>query len=78
MIVQKIKEAFDPYFEESLENWEKFASLGQVIHCLKGEVLKKSHTIDREIAFKNKYHPYRTCCGILEVSCYHLETPEQV
>jgi len=32
----------------------------------------------REIAFKNKYHPYRTCCGILEVSCYHLETPEQV
>jgi CRP-like cAMP-binding protein len=47
MMIQKIKEAFDPYFEESIENWEKFASLGDVIHCPKGEVLKKPHEIEK-------------------------------
>ncbi len=47
MILQKIKEAFDPYFEESLENWEKFASLGQIIHCPKGEVLKRPYEIEK-------------------------------
>jgi len=47
MIIQKIKEAFDPYFEESLENWEKFVSLGKVINYNKGEVLKRPHEIER-------------------------------
>lgn len=47
IMIQKIKEAFDPYFEESLENWGKFASLGKVIHCPKGEVLKRAHEIEK-------------------------------
>lgn len=47
MIVQKIKDAFDPYFEESLENWEKFISLGDVIHCHKGEILKRPYEIEK-------------------------------
>ncbi|MEB8330507.1 Crp/Fnr family transcriptional regulator [Flavobacteriaceae bacterium KMM 6897] len=47
MIVQKIKEAFDPYFKESLENWGRFASLGEVIHCPKGEVLKRPYEIEK-------------------------------
>jgi CRP-like cAMP-binding protein len=47
MIAQRIKEAFDPYFNESLENWGKFASMGKVINCLKGEVLKRPHEIEK-------------------------------
>lgn len=47
MIIQKIKEAFDPYFEESLENWEKFTSFGEVIHCPKGGVLKRPYEIEK-------------------------------
>lgn len=47
MIVQKIKEAFDPYFQESLENWAKFVSLGEVIHCPKGEILKRPHVVEK-------------------------------
>jgi CRP-like cAMP-binding protein len=47
MIAKRIKEAFDPYFNESLENWEKFASLGKVINCPKGEVLKRPNEIEK-------------------------------
>jgi CRP-like cAMP-binding protein len=47
MLTQKIKEAFDPYFVESLENWEKFVSLGDVIQCPKGEVLKRPNEIEK-------------------------------
>ncbi|TXD82392.1 Crp/Fnr family transcriptional regulator [Subsaximicrobium wynnwilliamsii] len=47
MKIHKIKEAFDPYFQESLENWEKFASLGKLIHCHKGEILKRPHDIEK-------------------------------
>lgn len=47
MVVQKIKDAFDPYFEESLENWEKFTSLGKVIYCSKGEILKRTHEVEK-------------------------------
>ncbi|MFT6036753.1 MAG: CRP-like cAMP-binding protein [Marivirga sp.] len=49
MIAQRIKEAFDPYFNESLENWEKFASFGKVINCPKGEVLKRPNEIEKFI-----------------------------
>lgn len=47
LMIQKIKEAFDPYFEESLENWEKFVSLGKVIHCAKGEILKRPYVVEK-------------------------------
>jgi CRP-like cAMP-binding protein len=49
MIAQRIKEAFDPCFNESLENWEKFASFGKVINCPKGEVLKRPNEIEKFI-----------------------------
>lgn len=47
MIEQRIKEAFDPYFNESLENWAKFASLGKVVYCPRGEVLKRPNEIEK-------------------------------
>jgi len=51
MITQRIKKAFDPYFNESHENWEKFAASGKVINCLKGEVLKRPHEIEKNFYF---------------------------
>lgn len=47
MLAQKIKEAFDPYYKVSIENCEKFASIGKVINCSKGEILKRPHEIEK-------------------------------
>lgn len=47
MLAQKIKEAFDPYYKVSLENCEKFASIGKVIHSPKGGILKRSHEVEK-------------------------------
>lgn len=47
MIAQRIKEAFDPYFNESLESWGKFSSMGKVINCRKGEVLKRPNEVEK-------------------------------
>ncbi|MFK5880489.1 MAG: Crp/Fnr family transcriptional regulator [Flavobacteriaceae bacterium] len=47
MLAQKIKEAFDPYYKVTLENCKKFASLGEVIHCSKGEILKRPHEVEK-------------------------------
>lgn len=47
MIAQKIKKAFDPYFEVSIENWERFVSLGKIVFRSKGTILKRSHEIEK-------------------------------
>lgn len=47
MLAQKIKEAFDPYYKVTLENCKKFASLGEVIYCPKGEILKRPHEVEK-------------------------------
>jgi len=48
-LAQKIKEAFAPYNKVSLENCRKFASLGEVIYCPKGEVPKRPHGIEKHL-----------------------------
>ena len=47
MLAEKIKEIFDPYYKVSLENCEKFASIGEVIYCPKGKILKRPHEVEK-------------------------------
>jgi CRP-like cAMP-binding protein len=41
MLEEKLKSAFDPYFNAPLEAWKVFADLCELIHCKKNEVLKQ-------------------------------------
>ena len=47
MIEQRLKEAFDPYFNAPIEAWEYFASLGDIVDFKKNEVIKKANHIER-------------------------------
>jgi CRP-like cAMP-binding protein len=43
MLAQKLKAAFDPYFEAPIEAWGAFASLGEVVKYKKNEIIKQAH-----------------------------------
>lgn len=47
MIEQRLKEAFDPYFNAPIEAWEYFARLGEIVDFKKNEVIKKANHIER-------------------------------
>mgnify|MGYP000952730528 CR=1 FL=1 len=42
MLAQKLKAAFDPYFEAPIEAWGAFASLGEVVKYKKNEIIKQA------------------------------------
>jgi CRP/FNR family transcriptional regulator, anaerobic regulatory protein len=48
---EKIKQAFDYFFEAPIEAWESFASLGEVIKVDKSTVLKSNSTIEKYLYF---------------------------
>ena len=48
-IEQKIKQAFDPYFNAPIEAWKSFADYGEIITTTKNQIIKK-----RKITKKKK------------------------
>jgi CRP-like cAMP-binding protein len=48
---QKLKIAFQPYFDASLDVWASFSELGEVIITQKEEVLKKNGTTEKYLYF---------------------------
>lgn len=57
---EKIKQAFDPYFNVPIEAWKSFTDLGEVITTTKDQIIKKAGTTERYLSFILK-----GCGGIL-------------
>ncbi|AXT19242.1 Crp/Fnr family transcriptional regulator [Flavobacteriaceae bacterium AU392] len=47
ILALKLKTIFDPYFVRGLENWKKFAALGDVVYYPKGTILKKPYQVEK-------------------------------
>lgn len=47
MIAQRLKFSFDPYFPAPIEAWEIFASLCELVHFKKNEIIKFSGQYER-------------------------------
>jgi CRP-like cAMP-binding protein len=50
-IEEKIKQAFDPYFNAPIEVWKSFADLGEIIRTTKDQIIKNSGTTERYLTF---------------------------
>lgn len=50
-IEEKIKQAFDPYFNVPVEAWKSFTDLGEVITTIKGQTIKDSDTTEKYLSF---------------------------
>lgn len=48
---EKIKQAFDPYFNVPIEAWKSFADLGEVITTTKDQTLKQANTTEKYLSF---------------------------
>ena len=48
---QRIKRAFDPYFEAPIEAWQSFADLGEVVMVEKDQTLKKNDATEKYLYF---------------------------
>lgn len=48
---EKIKQAFDPYFNVPLEAWKSFTDLGEVITTTKDQTIKHSDTTEKYLSF---------------------------
>ncbi|RIH62869.1 Crp/Fnr family transcriptional regulator [Mariniphaga sediminis] len=48
---EKIKQAFDPYFNVPLEAWKSFTNLGEIITTEKDEILKSTGTTEKYLSF---------------------------
>lgn len=48
---EKIKQAFDPYFNVPVEAWKSFADLGEVIATAKDQAIKHSDTTEKHLSF---------------------------
>lgn len=50
-IAEKIKQAFDPYFNVPVEVWKSFADLGELVKTAKDQSIKKAHSTERHLCF---------------------------
>lgn len=50
-LTEKIKKAFDPYFEASLEAWKSFTDLGELIVAEKEEIIKNNGATEKYLYF---------------------------
>ncbi|GMQ30616.1 Crp/Fnr family transcriptional regulator [Algoriphagus confluentis] len=50
-IEEKIKQAFDPYFNVPLEAWKSFSDLGEVITTTKDQIIKNADTTEKYLSF---------------------------
>jgi CRP-like cAMP-binding protein len=48
---EKIKQAFDPYFNVPLEAWKSFTDLGEVITTTKDQTIKNADTTEKYLSF---------------------------
>ncbi|RIJ48169.1 Crp/Fnr family transcriptional regulator [Maribellus luteus] len=48
---EKIKQAFDPYFNVPLEAWKFFTNLGEIISTTKDQVIKDTDTTEKYLSF---------------------------
>ena len=50
-LTEKIKKAFDPYFEAPLEAWKSFTDLGELIVAEKEEIIKNNGATEKYLYF---------------------------
>lgn len=50
-IEEKIKQAFDPYFNVPIEAWKSFTELGEIIVTTKNQTIKKADTTEKYLSF---------------------------
>lgn len=50
-ITEKIKQAFNPYFDAPLEAWKSFTDLGEIITTEKEQILKSNNTTENYLYF---------------------------
>jgi CRP-like cAMP-binding protein len=48
---ERIKQAFDPYFNVPLEAWKSFTDLGEVIATTKDQIIKNPDTTEKYLSF---------------------------
>lgn len=48
---EKIKQAFDPYFNVPIEAWQSFADLGEIITTEKDQIIKSTGTTEKYLIF---------------------------
>ena len=50
-IEEKIKQAFDPYFNVPIEAWKSFTDLGEIITTAKNQSIKNTDTTEKYLCF---------------------------
>lgn len=50
-IEEKIKQAFDPYFNVPLEAWKSFTDLGEIVTATKDQTIKTAGTTEKYLSF---------------------------
>lgn len=50
-IEEKIKQAFDPYFNVPVEVWKSFTDIGEVITIPKNQTIKNTNTTEKQLSF---------------------------
>lgn len=50
-VEEKIKQAFDPYFNVPIEAWKSFTDLGEMVSTAKDQILKRTETTERYLSF---------------------------
>ncbi len=48
---EKIKQAFDPYFNVPIEAWKSFTDLGEVIATTKDQTIKNTDATEKYLSF---------------------------
>ena len=48
---EKIKKAFDPYFNAPIEAWKSFADLGEIVSTKKDQIIKSKDRIEKYLNF---------------------------
>lgn len=50
-VEEKIKEAFDPFFNVPVEAWKSFADLGEIVSSAKDQIIKRADTVEKYLSF---------------------------
>lgn len=50
-IEEKIKQAFDPYFNAPIEAWKSFSDLGEIVTTTKDQTIKNTNTTEKYLSF---------------------------
>ncbi len=50
-IAERIKQAFDPYFDAPIEAWKSFTDLGEVVTTTKGQIIKDTGKTEKYLSF---------------------------